>query len=235
MSGGVLRLAWSQETGRLRILLVEDDEGLGSALRDHVLSEGHTLDWAHTLGDAHACVETVDYDLVLLDLMLPDGGGLTFLKRLRAERRNVPLIILTARDRLTERIEGLNAGADDYLVKPFDLQELTARIGSVSRRYSGSPNPRLTFGSYTVDLVNRSIVGPRGPVALSQREWVIFEVLLRSPSAILSRSRLEEQLYSFDAEVESNTIEVYVSRLRRKLGRASVETVRGLGYRLGRP
>lgn len=219
----------------VRILLVEDDEGLGSALRDHVISDSHILDWARTLGEAYACVGTVAYDLVLLDLTLPDGQGLAFLKRLRSEKRDVPLIILTARDRLTERIEALNAGADDYLVKPFDLQELSARIGSVSRRYSGNPNPGIAFGSYTVDLVARSVVGPRGPVPLSQREWVIFEVLLRSPTAILTRTRLEEQLYSFDAEVESNTIEVYVSRLRRKLGRGSVETIRGLGYRLGRP
>lgn len=219
----------------MRILLVEDDIGLGSALRDRILADGHTLDWAEVLSDARACLQTVTYDLVLLDLMLPDGGGLDFLRRLRAEDHGVPLIILTARDRLTDRIDGLNAGADDYLVKPFDLAELSARIGAVSRRYSGNPNPTVAFGPFSVDLVARSITGPGGAVALSQREWVIFELLLRSPSAIVTRSRLEDQLYSFDAEVESNTIEVYVSRLRRKLGRSSVETVRGLGYRLGRP
>jgi two-component system OmpR family response regulator len=219
----------------MRILLVEDDLGLGGALRDQILSEGHLLDWVEVLADARACVETVAYDLVLLDLTLPDGSGVDFLKRLRREDRSVPLIILTARDRLTDRIAGLNAGADDYLVKPFDLNELSARIGSVSRRYSGNPNPQVSFGAFTIDLVARSIAGPAGPIDLSQREWVIFEALLRSPRAILTRSRLEDQLYTFDAEVESNTIEVYVSRLRRKLGRDSIETLRGLGYRLGRP
>lgn len=220
---------------RLRILLVEDDAGLGAALRDQIIAEGHTLDWVDVLADAWACVETVGYDLVLLDLTLPDGRGLDFLRRLRAENRSTPLIIMTARDRLTDRIEGLNAGADDYLIKPFDLAELSARIGAVSRRYAGKPNPQVKFGAYVVDLVARSVMGPEGNVDLSQREWAIFEALLRSPTAILTRSRLEDQLYSFNAEVESNTIEVYVSRLRRKLGRDSIETIRGLGYRLGRP
>ncbi|MER2508423.1 response regulator transcription factor [Amaricoccus sp.] len=219
----------------MRILLVEDDRGLGAALRDQIMAEGHIVDWVEILADARACVETVAYDLVLLDLVLPDGSGIDFLRHLRAEDRSVPLIILTARDRITDRIGGLNAGADDYLVKPFDLAELSARIGSVSRRYARNPNPRIAFGPFVVDLVARSIAGPAGPVDLSQREWVIFETLLRSPRAIVTRSRLEDRLYSFDAEVESNTIEVYVSRLRRKLGRDSVETVRGLGYRLGRP
>lgn len=219
----------------MRILLVEDDSGLGVALRDQIAAEGHTLDWERTLADARSCFETVDYDLVLLDLMLPDGSGLDFLRRIRAEGSRVPVMILTARDRVTERIAGLNAGADDYLVKPFDLTELSARISAVARRYSGNPNPQVSFGRFTVDLAARSVLGPDGPVDLSQREWVIFEALLRSPNAIVTRSRLEDQLYSFDAEVESNTIEVYISRLRRKLGRDSIETLRGLGYRLGRP
>lgn len=218
----------------MRILLVEDDPGLGGALRDQVVAEGHTVDWVEMLADARACVATVTYDLVLLDLGLPDGGGIDFLRSIRASKHTVPLIILTARDRLTDRIEGLNSGADDYLVKPFDLSELSARIGSVSRRYSGNPNPHIAFGDFAVDLVARSVVGPLGAVNLSQREWVIFEALLRHPGVILTKSRIEDQLYSFDAEVESNTIEVYISRLRRKLGRNSVETLRGLGYRLGR-
>jgi two-component system, OmpR family, response regulator len=219
----------------VRILLVEDDPGIGSALREQIVAEGHTVDWVDVLADAGACIDTVTYDLVLLDLMLPDGGGLGFLRRLRAAKRAVPLIILTALDRLTDRIEGLNAGADDYLVKPFDLAELSARIGAVSRRYARNPNPTVAFGAFSVDLVARTVTGPGGTVDLSQREWVIFEALLRNPGAIMSKTRLEEQFYSFDAEVESNTIEVYVSRLRRKLGRTSIETLRGLGYRLARP
>ena len=225
-----------READPVRILLVEDDPGLGAALSDHVEAEGHTPDWVRDLADARASLDTIAYDLVLLDLTLPDGHGVDFLRRLRRDGGQVPVIILTARDRVTDRIEGLNAGADDYLVKPFDLSELTARIWAVSRRYAGNPNPRITLGTLAIDLAGRSILGPDGAaIDLSQREWAIFEALLRAPGAVLSRARLEEHLYSFDAEVESNTIEVYVSRLRRKLGRGSIETLRGLGYRLGRP
>jgi len=219
----------------MRLLLVEDDHGLGSALRDHIRAEGHTLDWMETLADARSCLDAVSYDLALLDLGLPDGGGIELLRELRARERRLPVIILTARDRLTDRVEGLNAGADDYLVKPFDLEELSARVGAVSRRYVGNPNPSITLGSLTVDLVSRTVDGADGELRLSQREWILFEAFLRNPTAVLTKSQLEDQLYSFDAEVESNTIEVYVSRLRRKLGRDVIETLRGLGYRLGRP
>lgn len=219
----------------MRILLVEDDQGLGAALRDHIVADGHVPDWVQDLADARACLDTVDYGLVLLDLMLPDGGGIGLLRDLRGAGHRVPLMILTARDRVTDRIEGLNAGADDYLVKPFDLAELSARIGAVSRRYAGAPSPQIPFGRFAVDLVARTIQGPEGAIDLSRSEWAIFEALLQNPGAVISKSSLEERLYSFDAEVESNTIEVYVSRLRRKLGRDSIETRRGLGYRLGHP
>lgn len=218
----------------MRILLVEDDRGIGDAVRAQMAAEGHTPDWVSTLANARACAETVAYDLILLDLMLPDGGGLDFLRALRRGGSVTPVIILTARDRITERIEGLNAGADDYLVKPFDLAELSARVGAVARRYTGNPNPLIRLGPLAIDLAARSVTGPRGEIGLSQREWAIFETLLQRPGIVVPKSRLEERLYSFDAEVESNTIEVYVSRLRRKLGRASIETLRGLGYRLGR-
>lgn len=217
----------------MRVLLVEDDYGLGSALRDQIAADGHIPDWAQDLGYAQECIATTSYDLVLLDLTLPDGNGIDFLRHLRREGFRLPLIILTAHDRVTDRIEGLNAGADDYLIKPFDLAELTARIGAVSRRYSGNPNPWISLGALKIDLAARAILGPGGAIDLSQREWVIFETLLRNSGRIVTKTRLEEQLYSFDAEVESNTIEVYVSRLRRKLGRESIETLRGLGYRLG--
>ncbi|MGI6247646.1 MAG: response regulator [Pseudochelatococcus sp.] len=218
----------------MRILLVEDDHGIGDAVHAQIASDGHTPDRVATLADARACADTVVYDLILLDLMLPDGAGLGFLRALRRQGSAVPVIILTARDRITERIEGLNAGADDYLVKPFDLAELSARIGAVARRYAGNPNPLVELGHLAIDLAARRITGPEGEIALSQREWAVFETLLQRPGNIVPKSVLEERLYSFDAEVESNTIEVYVSRLRRKLGRGSVETLRGLGYRLGR-
>jgi two-component system, OmpR family, response regulator len=219
----------------MRILLVEDDPTLGAAVRDQVAADGHTPDWVRVLADADACARTVAYDLILLDLMLPDGQGLAFLRALRTGGSVTPVIILTARDRITERIEGLNAGADDYLVKPFDLAELSARIGAVARRYAGNPNPLIRLGPLEIDLAARAIHTPQGHVDLSQREWAVFETLLQRPGAVVSKSELEDRLYSFDAEVESNTIEVYISRLRKKLGHATIETLRGVGYRLGRP
>ncbi len=218
----------------MRILLIEDDRGLGSAVRDQIAADGHSPDWVQTLADADGAERTTPYDLILLDLMLPDGPGLGFLRGRRAAGSVTPVIILTARDRITERIEGLNAGADDYIVKPFDLAELSARIGAVARRYAGNPNPLIELGDLSIDLADRAVTGPAGRIDLSAREWAIFDALLSRPGAILSKAALEERLYSFNAEVESNTIEVYVSRLRKKLGAGAVETVRGMGYRLGR-
>jgi two-component system OmpR family response regulator len=175
------------------------------------------------------------YDLVLLDLMLPDGRGLGFLKTLRARGDVTPVIILTALDQVSDRIEGLNAGADDYLVKPFDLAELSARIGSVARRYAGNPNPIITHGALDIDLAARRVHRDGKPVPLTAREWALFEAFLSRPGQLLSKAQLEDKLYAFNAEVESNTIEVHVSRLRKKLGAAVIETERGLGYRLGAP
>ncbi len=219
----------------MRILLIEDDTGLGFAVRDHIAAEGHVPDLAPSLSYARDLTATMAYDLILLDLGLPDGRGLDFLKALRAKGSVTPVMILTAHDRITERIEGLNAGADDYIVKPFDLAELSARIAAVARRYTGNPNPLITLGRLEIDLASHAIHSPDGRIDLSQREWVIFEVLLQRPGQIVSKSQIEDQLYSFDAEVESNTIEVYISRLRKKLGKEVVQTIRGLGYRLGMP
>lgn len=217
----------------MRILLIEDDPGLGAAVRDQIAAEGHMPDWAPTLSYARDLLATMPYDLILLDLGLPDGRGLDFLRALRAKGSVTPVMILTAHDRITERIEGLNAGADDYMVKPFDLAELSARIAAVARRYTGNPNPLITLGALEIDLAAHAIHGPDGQIDLSQREWIIFEALLQRPGQIVSKSQIEDQIYAFDSEVESNTIEVYVSRLRKKLGKDVVQTLRGLGYRLG--
>ncbi|MCE6961741.1 response regulator transcription factor [Cereibacter sphaeroides] len=219
----------------MRILLVEDDEVLGNAVADHVADEGHTIDRARRLAEAADALAVAAYDLILLDLMLPDGLGIPFLRGRRARGDATPVIILTALDQITERIDGLNAGADDYLVKPFDLAELSARIGSVARRYSGNPNPLVRVGPFEVDLAARSIRRNGKPIPLTAREWVLFEAFLSRPNQVLSKAQLEERLWSFDAEVESNAIEVYVSRLRRKLDHSVIETVRGLGYKLGCP
>ena len=175
------------------------------------------------------------YDLILLDLMLPDGRGLDFLKARRVAGDVTPVIILTARDQISDRIAGLNAGADDYLVKPFDLFELSARIRAVGRRYGGNPNPLVRISDLDIDLAARTLRRAGKPVRLTAREWALFEVFVQRPNMLLSKAQIEEHLYSFSDEVESNTIEVYVARLRKKLGSDVIETVRGLGYRLGVP
>ncbi|MBA3038099.1 MAG: response regulator transcription factor [Alphaproteobacteria bacterium] len=219
----------------MRILLIEDDTVLGAAVRDQIAADGHSVDWVMRLDAAGDALAAAAYDLILLDLMLPDGRGIPFLKTLRGRGDVTPVIILTALDQVSDRIGGLNAGADDYLVKPFDLAELSARIGSVARRYTGNPNPIITLGPLQIDLAARSVVANGKSIVLTAREWVLFEAFLQRPGQLLSKAQLEERLYSFDTEIDSNAIEVHVSRLRKKLGAHVIETERGLGYRLGRP
>jgi two-component system, OmpR family, response regulator len=219
----------------MRILLVEDDPVLGMAVRDQIVADGHSVDWITRLADADDAIHAAVYDLILLDLMLPDGRGIDFLKSRRAAGDATPVMILTARDQISDRIAGLNAGADDYLVKPFDLFELSARIGAVGRRYAGNPNPLVSLGDLEVDLAGRTVRRNGKAVPLTAREWALFEAFVQRPSMLLSKAQLEERLYSFESEIESNTIEVYVGRLRKKIGAEAIETVRGLGYRLGTP
>ncbi len=218
----------------MRILLIEDDHVLGAAIRDHLAATGHAVDWVQRLDDGDAALETVQYELLLLDLNLPDGRGLDLLKRLRGRGSDLPVIITTAQDQIALRIEGLNSGADDYLVKPFDLSEMSARVAAVARRYGGQTAPVLTFGAVGVDLGRRQVKVGAETVALSAREWAVLERLASRPGAIVTRGEIEESLYAFGAEVESNAVEVYVSRLRKKLGRELVLTVRGLGYQINK-
>ena len=217
----------------MRILLIEDDAVLGGAVRDHLAAAGHAVDWAPLLETAQDARAGTDYDLILLDLNLPDGAGLGFLKSIRRGGDSTPVIILTAMDQLTTRIDGLNAGADDYLVKPFALDELTARLGAVARRYGGNPNPLLTIGPLSIDRGQRRALVLGEAVDLTAREWAVLERLSQYPGVLVSKSQLEDALFSFGAEVESNAVEVYVSRLRKKIGADLIQTVRGLGYRLG--
>jgi two-component system OmpR family response regulator len=216
----------------MRILLVEDDTTIGSAVRDHAVAEGHAVDWAKSLRAAVELAEVADFALVLLDLRLPDGNGNAFLKRLRAGGDATPVIILTARDQISDRIEGLNNGADDYLVKPFDLGELSARIQAVARRYAQRPNPVLAIGDLTIEPAERRVTCQGRVVELTGREWAVLDRLIRRPGAVVSKTQIEDALYAFGSEIESNTVEVYVSRLRKKLGRSSIVTLRGIGYRL---
>lgn len=219
----------------MRILLIEDDTTLGTAVRDQIAADGQSVDWVTRLDAAGDALRAASYDLILLDLMLPDGRGIGFLKALRAQGDVSPVIILTALDQVSDRIDGLNAGADDYLVKPFDLDELSARIGSVARRYTGNPNPIVTHGPLDIDLAAKRIHRDGKVIQLTAREWALFDAFMARPGQLLSKAQLEEKLYAFGAEIESNTIEVHVSRLRKKLGPNIIETERGMGYRLGKP
>jgi two-component system OmpR family response regulator len=223
-----------EERPGMRTLLVEDDSVLGAAVRDQLAGDGHSVDWVMRLDAARDAIASAPHDLILLDLMLPDGRGIVFLKALRAAGNVTPVIILTALDQVSDRIEGLKAGADDYLVKPFDLDELSARIGSVARRYSANPNPIVRLGQLEIDIACRSVLRAGKQIPLTAREWALLESFLARPGQLLSKAQLEEKLYDFDAEIESNTIEVHVSRLRKKLGPELIETERGLGYRLAR-
>jgi two-component system OmpR family response regulator len=216
----------------MRVLLVEDTVALGQAVQEQIADDGHAVDWMQRLDQAETSLRSTRYDLILLDLMLPDGSGVDFLRRRRAAGDATPVIILTARDQISDRIAGLNAGADDYLVKPFDLFELSARVAAVARRYSGNPNPLLQLGALQIDNAARTIDRNGSRVDLTAREWALFEAFMQHPGKLLSKAQLEDRLYAFGAEIESNTIEVYISRLRKKLGHELIETVRGMGYRL---
>jgi two-component system OmpR family response regulator len=217
----------------VRILLVEDDKMIGEAVRDHVAASFHAVDWVKNLADADAASGPVEYGLILLDLQLPDGSGIDFLRRLRGRDVRAPVIILTARDQISDRIEGLNAGADDYLVKPFNLGELEARIMAVARRYDANPHPILHIGDIEIDRPQHRLSVGGAAVILTSREWAVLDLLTARPGAIVSKDRIEEALYAFGSEIESNTVEVYVSRLRKKIGKERIRTARGIGYTLG--
>ncbi|NHT77806.1 response regulator [Rhizobiaceae bacterium CRRU44] len=217
----------------MRLLLVEDHDLIGEAVRDHVAASNHAVDWMRTIADAEAALGPVRYGLVLLDLQLPDGSGIDLLRRMRKSGNTTPVIILTARDQISDRIEGLNAGADDYLVKPFNLGELEARIAAVARRYDAKPQPVLTFGTIEIQRTEHRITVSGEGVDLTAREWAVLDLLVARPGNIIAKDRIEEALYAFGSEIESNTVEVYVSRLRKKIGRDRIRTVRGLGYAFG--
>ncbi len=222
----------------MRILLVEDDRMIGDSLRSTLRQEGHAVDWVRDTGAAQATLATERYDLVLLDLGLPAAadaapsgeGGLTVLRWLRGRADDTPVIVLTARDALGDRVNGLDAGADDYLVKPFELDELTARMRAVARRHSGRAQPVLAHRGVTLDPATRQVTQDGQPVLLSAREFAVLEALMTRPGALLSRAQLEDKLYGWGEEIESNAVSVYVHQLRRKLGAEFIQNMRGVGY-----
>jgi two-component system OmpR family response regulator len=217
----------------MRILLIEDEPLLGEAVATH-LKKTHAVDWLQSLEDGAEAMHTVAYDLVLLDLNLPDGHGIDLLRAVRRTGQALPVIVITARDQVRDRVEGLNAGADDYLVKPFDLDELAARIMAVSRRVTAAPSPRLTIGELEIEQATRKIWRNGTEILLTAREWAILECFVHRLGTIVSKVKLEEVLYDFGSEIESNAVEVYVSRLRKKIGSDTICTLRGLGYRMDR-
>lgn len=217
----------------MRLLAVEDEPDLAEVIADYLGSAGHAVDLAPTAQDAEAALATARYDLVLLDLQLPDGDGLRLLKQLRQSGDRTPVMIVTARDRITERIAGLEAGADDYLVKPYDLDEMHARILAILRRASGGAEVERQFGRLTILPDRRQVQLDGKPVHLTLREWALLERLSRRPGITVSREQMEEALYGFNDEIESNVIEAHISRLRSKLGRSAIVTERGFGYRMG--
>jgi two-component system response regulator QseB len=214
----------------MRILLVEDDAMLGAAVRRALEKAGHAVDWVQDASSAEAAVLGEPYDAVLLDLGLPDKSGLEVLRDLRRRRQHVPVVILTAQDAVRDRVAGLDAGADDYLVKPFDLDELAARIRAVQRRSVGRSEPVLEHGRLRLNPATREVFLDGAPVSLSAREFAVLEALLEHPGRPMSRARLEERLYGWSGQVESNAVEVHVHSLRRKLGVDIIKTLRGVGY-----
>ena len=219
----------------MRILVVEDDEILFDAIRTGLVLEGFAVDAVETIADAREAAETVDYDAVVLDIGLPDGTGLDLLGEWRKAGRSVPVLLLTAHNSTRDRIEGLDSGADDYLGKPFDLHELAARLRAIARRAKGNTSPALIWRDLSLDSVTREVTQNGEPVSLSRREFALLEAFLEQPGRIFSRSQLEDRLYGWQDDIGSNTVEVHVHKLRSKLGRDLIETVRGQGYKVARP
>lgn len=218
----------------MRLLLVEDDSMIGEGVRKGLRQDGFTVDWVREGPAAELAAANDVYDLIVLDLGLPRKGGLDVLAALRRQGNSVPVLILTARDAVADRIKGLDAGADDYVLKPFDLDELAARIRALLRRRAGRADAVIEHGELTLNMSTREARHRGKEVALSAREFALLEALLERPGAILSRAQLEERLYGWGEEVESNTVEVYIHSLRRKLGADFIRNVRGVGYRVAK-
>ena len=214
----------------MRVLLVEDDPMIGEGTHAAMREDGFAVDWVRDGKSADLALRAERYDVVLLDLGLPSRNGFDVLRALRARKDRTPVLIVTARDAVQERVRGLDAGADDYLIKPFDLDELAARMRSLIRRSAGRAEPAIEHRGIRFDPATREVAMHGEPVALSARELAVLEALLERPGAVLSRSQLEERLYGWGEEIESNAVEVYVHGLRRKLGADFIRTVRGVGY-----
>jgi two-component system response regulator QseB len=214
----------------VRLLLVEDDAMIGASVRKGLRQDGFTIDWVQDGNAAESALANGNFDLMLLDIGLPKKSGLEVLKSIRQRHNAIPVLLLTARDSVSDRVAGLDAGADDYLGKPFDLEELAARIRALLRRQSGRTASAIQYGALTLDPASHEVHLQGEPIKLSAREFSLLEALLDRPGAVLSRMQLEEKLYGWDDEIESNTVEVYIHALRKKLGAGLIKNVRGVGY-----
>jgi DNA-binding response OmpR family regulator len=216
----------------MRILVVEDDVVLADGLRVGLGLHGATSDVVASCADGQAALAVEAFDAVVLDVMLPDGSGLDLLASLRAKGDRIPVLLLTALDEVSDRVKGLDVGADDYLGKPFDLGELAARIRAISRRQEGRASPSVSYNGVTLDLARLVATVDSTTISLSRREFAILSALMDRPGVVFSKNDLEARLYGWQEEIESNTVEVHVHKLRTKIGRSRIETVRGIGYRM---
>ncbi|WP_211452117.1 response regulator [Collimonas antrihumi] len=214
----------------MRLLLVEDDLMVGDAVRKGLRQDGFAVDWVQDGAAALSALAQEDYQLLLLDLGLPKKNGLEVLKSLRAGGNRIPVLILTARDAVSDRVAGLDGGADDYLVKPFDLEELAARIRALLRRQSGRAEPLIELGQLTLNPATHEVLLEGRQINLSAREFALLRAFLDRPGVVLSRAQLEEKMYGWDDSIESNAVEVYIHALRKKLGSNFIKNVRGIGY-----
>jgi DNA-binding response OmpR family regulator len=214
----------------MRVLLIEDDVMIAQGLETALRQMGAVVDWIRDGAQAAAALSAAVFDLVLLDLGLPNRDGISILREFRQRGDATPVIILTARDEIQNRVAGLDAGADDYVVKPFDLDELAARMRSVLRRAAGRGDPAIQHGDLRLDPITRTVEHKGEPVSLSAHEYAVLEALLQRPGAVLSRAQLEDRVYGWDEPIGSNAVEVYIHGLRRKLGPDAIRTLRGVGY-----
>lgn len=214
----------------MRLLIAEDDKLLGDGIRNGLRQEGYAVDWVEDGATAELAMKTETYDLVILDIGLPKKTGLEVLKNMRSRGDQLPVLLLTAFDRIEDRILGLDSGADDYVVKPFDLDELSARIRALLRRNSGRSAPVMEHGDIVVDPASHVVTKNGSGIDISPREFALLLTLLDNKGRVVSRSRLEEGLYAWNEEVESNTIEVHIHHIRKKLGSELIRTIRGVGY-----
>lgn len=216
----------------MRVLVIEDDPMIGRAVAAGLRGTGYAVDWVLDGAAAELALANGTYDAALLDLGLPRKDGLDLLKKLRRAKMDVPVLIITARDSLGDRVAGLDSGADDYLVKPFDLDELLARLRAVVRRHAGRTSPEISFGAVRLDPVRREVHFRGSVVDISAREFAVFEALMRDPGAVVSREKLEDAVYGWGEEIGSNSVEVHLHHLRRKLAPELIRNVRGVGYRI---